>query len=125
MYVSIVIWASQFVLVVKNPAANAGDPGDVSSVTGSGRYPGVENDNPLQYSCLENSMDRGTWQATAHGATENQTQLSNQTHTHSNMGKTVGQNMVKMVPNISIAKINIEYINLTVKEKGTLRLQNN
>ena len=41
------------------------------------------------------------------------------------MGKTVGQNMVKMVPNISIAKISIEYINLTVKEKGTLRLQNN
>ena len=47
------------------------------------------------------------------------------THIHSNMGKTVGQNMVKMVPNISIAKISIEYINLTVKEKGTLRLQNN
>ena len=68
-------------------------------------------------------MDRGTWQATGHGATENRTHLSDQTHTHSNMGKTVGQNMVKMVPNISIAKI--EYINLTVKEKGTLRLQNN
>ena len=123
MYVSIVIWASQFVLVVKNPATNAGDPGDVGSVTGSGRSPGVEKDNPLKYSCLENSMDRGTWQATVHGATENRTQLSDQTHTHSNMGKTVGQNMVKMVPNISIAKI--EYINLTVKEKGTLRLQNN
>ena len=121
------MWASQFVLVVKNPPANAGDPGDAGAITGSGRFPGVGNDNPLQYSCLENSMDRGGWQATVHGATESQTQLSNQahTHTHSNMGKTVGQNVVKMVPNISIAKISIEYINLTVEEKGTLRLQNN
>ena len=44
--------------VVKNPPTNAGDMG---SIPGSGRSPGVGNGNPLQYSCLENSMDRGVW----------------------------------------------------------------
>ena len=46
------------VLVVKNPSASAGDIRDTGSVPGSGRSPGGGNDNPLQYSCLENSMDR-------------------------------------------------------------------
>ena len=45
--------------MVKNPPANAGDIGDTSSITGSGRCPGGGNGNPLQYSCLENPMDRG------------------------------------------------------------------
>ena len=45
--------------MVKNPPANVGDIRDMGSVPGSGRSPGVENDNPLQYSCLENSIDRG------------------------------------------------------------------
>ena len=45
--------------VVKNPPANAGDSRDVGLIPGSGRSPGVGNGNPLQYSCLENSMDRG------------------------------------------------------------------
>ena len=53
--------------MVKNPAANAGDAGDLGYITGMGRSPGVGNGNPLQYSCLENSMDRGAWQATVHG----------------------------------------------------------
>ena len=57
---------------VKNPPASAGDPG---SIPGSGRSPGDGNDNLLQYSCLENSMDRGAWQATVHGVTKSQTQL--------------------------------------------------
>ena len=52
--------------VVKNPPANTGDLG---SIPGSGRSPGERNGYPLQYSCLENSMDRGTWQATVHGVT--------------------------------------------------------
>ena len=47
--------------MVKNPPANAGDTGDLGSITGLGRSPGVGNGNPLQYSCLENSMDRGAW----------------------------------------------------------------
>ena len=48
----------------KESAPNAGDLG---SIPGSGRSPGEGNDNPLQYSCLENPMDRGAWQATVHG----------------------------------------------------------
>ena len=51
-------------LVVKNSPANAGDAGSVSE---SGRSPGGGNGNPLQYSCLENPMDRGGWQALVHG----------------------------------------------------------
>ena len=51
--------------VVTNLPANAEDTGDVSSIPGSGRSPGEGNGNPLQYSCLENPMDRGTWWATS------------------------------------------------------------
>ena len=63
-------------IVVKNPPANARDEIDVSLIPGPGRSSGIENGNPLQYSCLENSMDRGAWWATVHGAEKNQTQLS-------------------------------------------------
>ena len=71
--------ASQVGLVVKNLPANAGD---VGSIPGSGRSPGEGNGNPLQYSCLENSMDRRTWWATVHGVTKSQTWQSTYTHTH-------------------------------------------
>ena len=53
--------------MVKNPPANAGD---VGLNPGSGRSPGEGNGNPLQYSCLENLIDRGAWQATVHGLAE-------------------------------------------------------
>ena len=53
-------------LVVMSPPANAGDIRDVESIPGSGRSPGEENGTPLQYSCLGNPMDRGTWQPTVH-----------------------------------------------------------
>ena len=53
----------------KELAFNAGDQG---SIPGSGRLPGEGNGYPLQYSCLENSMDRGAWQATVHGVTKSQ-----------------------------------------------------
>ena len=56
-------WASQVELVVKDLPAKAGDIRDMSSIPGSGRYPGVGNDNPLHYSCLQNLMDRGAWWA--------------------------------------------------------------
>ena len=59
--------------MVKNPPANAGDTGDSGSVTGLGRSPGVGNGNPLQYSCLENSIDRGAWWPTVHGVAKSQT----------------------------------------------------
>ena len=50
---------------VRNLPANAGDAGDVGSIPGSGRSPGGGHGNSLQYSCLENPMDRGAWQATS------------------------------------------------------------
>ena len=53
----------------KNLPADAGDIRDLSSIPGSGRSPGGGNGNPLQYSCLENSMDTGAWQAIAPGLT--------------------------------------------------------
>ena len=56
--------------VVKNLPANAGDLIYKVSILGSGRFPGVGNGNPLHYSCLENSMDRGAWQATVHRVTK-------------------------------------------------------
>jgi len=56
-------------LVVKNPSANAGDVRDSGLIPGLGRSPGEGYGNPLQYSCLENPMDRGDWQATVHGVT--------------------------------------------------------
>ena len=62
--------------VVKNPPASAGDTRDVGSIPGSGRSSGGENGNPLQYSCLENPMDRGVWWITVHEVAKSQTQLS-------------------------------------------------
>ena len=50
--------------------------GDLGSIPGSGRSPGEGNGNPLQYSCLENPMDRGAWRATVHGVTKSQTPKS-------------------------------------------------
>ena len=65
--------ASQLVLVVKNPSANAGDPRDMSLIPGSGRSPGGGHGNLLQYSCLENLLDRGAWQAIVHVVVKSQT----------------------------------------------------
>ena len=58
------------VLTVKNVPANAGDIRHTGSIPGSGRSPGEGNGNPLQYSCLENPMDREAWWATVHGVAE-------------------------------------------------------
>ena len=67
--------ASQVVLIVKNPSASAGDKRDSGLIPGSGRSPGGGNGYPLQYSCLENPMDREAWQATVHRVSNDQTQL--------------------------------------------------
>ena len=56
---------------------SACDSGDVGSIPGSGRSPGEGNGNPLQYSCLENSMNRGAWQAIVHGVSKSWLHLSN------------------------------------------------
>ena len=66
---------SQVALVVKNPLANEGYIKDAGSIPALGRSPRGRNDNPLQCSCLENSMDRGSWQATIHRVTKSWTQL--------------------------------------------------
>ena len=66
----------QVASVAKNLPANAGDARDLGLIPGSGRSHGVENGNPVQYSCLENSMDRRAWQVTVHGVTTSQTQPS-------------------------------------------------
>ena len=84
MYVCVHLWTKlnrdyiyisfPYSSVDKESACNAGDLG---SIPGSGRSPGEENDNELQYSCLENPMDRGTWQATVHWVTHKSwTQIS-------------------------------------------------
>ena len=59
--------ASQVVLLVKNPPADAGDVTDTGLVPGSGRSPGGRRGNPLQYSCLENPRDGGAWWAAVYG----------------------------------------------------------
>ena len=60
-------------MAVKKQPASAKDARDASSVPGLGRSPGEGNDNALQYSCLENSMDREAWQATSYGVTKSRT----------------------------------------------------
>ena len=69
--------ASLVAQIVKASACSAGYLG---SIPGSGRSPGEGNDNSLQYSCLENSMDGGAWSATVHGVAKSQTRLSDFTH---------------------------------------------
>ena len=64
---------SQTQAQVKNTHVNAGDTRDEGSIPDSGRSPGVGHGNPLQYSCLENSMDRRGWWATVHGVANSQT----------------------------------------------------
>ena len=73
-------------LVVKNPLANAGDVRNEGSIPGWGRSPGEGHGNPLQYSYLENPMDRGAWWATVHTFTHD---LSNSVHKY--MFKMIGQ----------------------------------
>ena len=66
--------------MVKNPHASTGDERDVGLIPGSGRFPGGENGNPLQCSCLEKSMDRGAGWAVVHGVSRSWTQLSMHAH---------------------------------------------
>ena len=66
---------SQVPLVVKNPPDNAGDVGDAGSIAGLGKSSGGWHSNPLQYSCLENPVDRGVWWATVHGLAKSRTPL--------------------------------------------------
>ena len=69
-------WASPVGQMIKNPPANAGDAGGTGLILGLERSPGEGNSNPLQYSCLENSMDRRVWRATVLGGTKRWIPLS-------------------------------------------------
>ena len=71
----VIQWPSQVVLVAKDLTANEGDIRDVGLIPGLGRSPGGEHGNPLQYSCPENPMDRGSWWSTVHEVTKSQIQL--------------------------------------------------
>ena len=70
------MWSLPGGAVIKNLSANTGDAGDAGSISGSRRSPGEGNDNPVQYSCLENSMDRGTQWPIDHAVTKGHTLLS-------------------------------------------------
>ena len=70
-FLSIRQWV-KWMLVVKNLLASAGDIRDMGLIPGSGRSPGGGHGNPLQYSCLENPVGRGAWQAAVHGVTQSQ-----------------------------------------------------
>ena len=61
--------------MVKNPPINAGDIRDTGSIPGLGRSPGGKHGNPLQYSCMENALDRGAWWATVHRVAKSRTLL--------------------------------------------------
>ena len=71
--------------MIKNPPANAGDKRDMGSVSGSGRSPGGGHGDPLQYSCLENPMDRGAWQAAVHRVVKSRTLLRQHSTEHIEM----------------------------------------
>ena len=77
------LWVSQVVLVVKNSPDNVGDIRDAGSIPGLGRSPGGGHGNPLQYSCLENPMDRGAWRAAVHRVAKSWTWLSDLACMHS------------------------------------------
>ena len=108
------MWASQVVLVVKNPPANAEDIRDAGSIPGSERPLGGGHGNPLQYSCLENPMDRGAWRATGHRVSKSRTRLKQRSmHTHTSLcgwyhlvhpltdGKTVSWECLNYSPEIA------------------------
>ena len=79
-------------LVVKNPPANTGNVRDAGLTAGLGRSPEGGHGNPLQYSYMENPVDRAAWRATVHTVTKSQTQLK-QLITHASVAKLFSQNM--------------------------------
>ena len=72
--------------VVKNPPANAGDTGDVGSISGLGRSPGGGHGSPLHYSCLEIPMDRGAWWAAVHRFAKSRARLKGLSRQHTHVG---------------------------------------
>ena len=81
------VWCFTFLYGGSDGKASAYNAGDLGLIPGSERSPGEGNGNPLQYSCLENPMDRGAWWATVHGVAKSQTRLSNFTFSFQNHQK--------------------------------------
>ena len=97
-------------LVVENLPSSAGDTGDTGSIPGLGTSRGIGNGNPLQYSCLENSMDRGAWWAAVHGVTKSQTILEcvhTHTHTHTHTSQIFKKYMLKYQNVYSLTFMNV------------------
>ena len=97
--------ASQEAQVGKNPPANSGDGRDMCLIPGSGRAPGGGHDNPLQYSCLENSIDKGAWWATVHGVAKSQKWLKQQ-HASTNETRNVCGRSEYDATSFTSAKVN-------------------
>ena len=104
--------ASQMALVVKNVPANAGDARDASLIPASGRSPGEGNGNSLQYSCLENPLDRGAWRATVHRVTKNWKGLK-----RINM-----QACIFMTNFPRVLKVQYHYLNANLKQDRKIKL---
>ena len=93
------LWASWVVLVVKNLLDNGGDIRGRRLIPGFGRPPGGGHSNPLQYSCLENPMDRGAWQAAVHRVAQSHTRLKQLSMHSLNRGmQSVSYSMWDLVP---------------------------
>ena len=92
-------------LVAQMVKASGYNVGDLGSIPGSGRSPGEGNVTSLQYSCLENPMDRGAWWAAVHGVTKSRTLLSNFTSLHG---------LVRGLPRDSMVNIHLQWVQLLV-----------
>ena len=111
-------WASQVVLVVKNVPANAGDIRDAGLIPGPGRSSGGGYGNPLQYSCLENPLDRGAWWATVHGVTKGQTLTWLSTHASYFTEEELKQKQVWLLACLQVSK----WESLNLMDPGALLL---
>ena len=104
----------QVALVVKNSTASAGAIRDTCLIPEWGRSPGKRNGNPVQYSCLENPMDREAWQATLHGVTKSRTQLkclSTYVHFMTQLWN-IGQGLFPLCPWYKTAPENLQIIKM-------------
>ena len=116
-----------FIIITGFPGSSDGkvsayNAGDLGSIPGSGRCPGEGNDNPLQYSCLENPMDQEAWWATVHGVAKSQTRLTSLHYSHNNqeinLGRILGQLMkIVLVPICFLKRVEKENKHLTWKQK--------
>ena len=102
--------------LVKNPPANAGDIRDMSLIPGSGRSPGEGNGNLLQYSCLENSMDRGAWWVTVYRVAKSWTRLCVCTcmHAHTHAGDELKDERILNLNSIDIDFLQLKFCVLVI-----------